>query len=83
MAKATKNVIPATYTVALTLSTDEAEALLAVLGKVGGSPQNSRRKYIQAIYETLLTLNLNYRETGAPDMVATDHVTFTDILGIR
>lgn len=37
----------------LTLSKDEAETLLVVLGKVGGDPWESRRKHASAILEAL------------------------------
>jgi hypothetical protein len=69
MAKATKVIIPATVKVTLELSKEEAETLLAILGRVGGSPYHSRRQYAGAIYDALLTLSgLKYEPLKVSDM---------------
>lgn len=52
MAKVEKKVVES-YTVVLELSADEAEALLSVLGRVGGSPSLTPRGYIDTIYRAL------------------------------
>lgn len=61
MAKATKTEntitrIVRTYT--LTLSQAEADTLLTILQKVGGSPDHSRRKYARQVLEALESWNL-------------------------
>ena len=71
--------IPPKTEVYLVLSKSEAEALISVLGKVGGSPTNSRRKYTQAVYNALLGLNgLDYRELGALDIDQTKSIWFKE-----
>ena len=61
MAKATKI---ETVEIVLTISKEEAETLLAVLGRVGGW---GRRAYSQAVYDALLTV------TGLKDNVLGEH----------
>ena len=56
------------FRITLELSKDEAEALLSVLGKVGGSPSTSRRKFIAPIYDALFGLKLDYSDTGSSDL---------------
>ena len=56
------------FRITLELSKDEAEALLSVLGKVGGPTLSSRRKFIAPIYTALFDLKLDYVEAGAPDL---------------
>ena len=45
----------------LRMSEEEAEAVIAVLGRVGGNPDTSRRKNIQKVYDLL------YDELGTGD----------------
>lgn len=55
MAEAQKTVkVVKTETVTLTLSKDEAEALVAVVGNVTGHGSNSPRKHTDAIYRALV-----------------------------
>ncbi|MEV1157755.1 hypothetical protein AB0J27_20385 [Micromonospora chokoriensis] len=48
-------VTPPPTTVTLTLSEEEARAILVVCAKVGGPREGSPRKHTQAVYEALLT----------------------------
>ena len=50
--------------IVLELSPNEAEALALILGKVGGDPKRSRRKYVDEIYNALSTLGIS---TGTTD----------------
>jgi hypothetical protein len=58
MATATKT--QSDYKVTLELNRMEAETLATILGRVGGDPVTSRRKYSGAIYSALV-------RTGIPD----------------
>ena len=85
MAKAQKHIIPApivkpTITVTLVLSGEEADTLLAILGRVGGSSVLSRRKHAAAMFNTLFDLHLNYNIEGTPDLIQTGSLCFTDTL---
>lgn len=54
MAKATLlPVVPVKRSVQLELSPEEAQTLADITGKIGGSPEHSRRKYTDAIYQAL------------------------------
>jgi hypothetical protein len=68
MAKATKDVIQAQIKVILTLSKEEALALLAVLSKVGGNPKTSRRGLTQAVYNALYNMELGFKELESTDL---------------
>ena len=88
MAKAIKNVIPPPVVepkveVVLTLSKDEAETLLAILGRVGGSPVNSRRKYAQSIFYALGDLSLDENPSGTPDLVSHGSLHFADRIDMQ
>lgn len=81
MAKATKKEIPPVpvapvVEVTLVLSKEEAETLLAVLGRVGGNPYTTRRKHTQDVYNALLGLKLDYNELGAADLSKEVSLTF-------
>ena len=85
MATAQKYIIPApivepTITVTLELSKEEAETLLAILGRVGGSPVFSRRKHTAAIHNTLFGLHLDYDIRGASDLSQNGSLYFLDTL---
>lgn len=58
MAKAEKVPVtqPVPFNVVLTLSREEAEAVIDVLGMVGGPPKVTRRKYTDAVYYALAPL---------------------------
>ena len=88
MAKAIKNIIPPPVVepkveVVLTLSKEEAETLLAILGRVGGSPVTSRRKYAQSIFYALGDLSLNYNSAGEPDLRAVGSLWFADRIDMQ
>jgi hypothetical protein len=57
MATAEKKVIPVPvkYNVVLTLDQNEAETLLAITGRVGGTPENTRRRFVDNIRVALQT----------------------------
>jgi hypothetical protein len=42
----------------LTLTQDEAETILAITGKVSGSPVDSRRKHSEAVFYALRSANV-------------------------
>ena len=50
---ATANKIPCDYSLELRLDRNEAETLYDILGKIGGSPEKSNRKYAQSILEAM------------------------------
>ena len=53
MATAEKKIAPVKYNVVLTLDQNEAETLLFITGKVGGSPETSRRRFVDEIRAAL------------------------------
>jgi hypothetical protein len=53
MATAEKKPVTTDYTLVLTLDKNEAETLYAITGMVGGTPEKSRRRFVDNIRYTL------------------------------
>jgi hypothetical protein len=68
MAKAEKLVVN-DYNVVLTLNKHEAETLLAVTGKIGGTPENTRRRFVDSIRRAMLSAGVQEVavKTGYPE----------------
>jgi hypothetical protein len=55
--------------VTLTLTGKEAETLVGILGRVGGSPDNSDRKYVDSIYKALSGCAIEYNGSELDDSI--------------
>lgn len=74
MAKATKALLPVVeqpYSVVMTLSKEEAETLLAVLMRVGGVAETTRRKYSDSMLKAI-------REAGVSNSVLWDDISLSN-----
>lgn len=78
MATATKKDLQQ-FDVVLTLSKEEAQTLLDVMRKIGGSPQGSRRKYTASIEEVLSSVEgLKISVLSTPKDMANTGIWFYD-----
>lgn len=67
----------------LTMTLDEAQALMDILAKIGGHPEKSRRRYMQAIYEALQKTGLRFQGDYMGQSYFRDHAKdFTTESGI-
>jgi hypothetical protein len=56
---------PEIISVSLTLDVETAKTLKVILGRVGGSPTDSRRRHADAISDALEGAGITYRSTAA------------------
>lgn len=74
MAKATSTHVAPTYS--LELNHDEAQTLRDILDNVGGSPENTRRKYADNILHAMHSVGL--RASAKEDIAPNSSIYFTE-----
>jgi hypothetical protein len=72
MAKVSVNLVKVIKSVHIELSSEEAVALVEVLGKVGGDPDTSYRRHTQSVYDELRRAGIRCRTEPAYD---SKHIT--------
>ncbi len=68
--------------VRLTLNWEEAETLRAVLARVGGSPEHSRRGYARGITEALAKAGVEYKIGDGFDIIINGSLIFREQHGL-